>query len=703
MSAWSSFPFVRITLAFIGGILAAYYFSACIFSILAALLFFFIIYLWLIRRLSPYSFYQYNPWVGCCAMGCLFLTGALCVSLHKANSFSDHLMHWHSEIDAYQAMVLEDVHAKEKTTSVTVAVQKAFIKNVWQPINGKVKLYLSKADYAHLIYGDVLLIRGTPQCVSPPRNPYEFDYKKFLNHENVFHQHFIKSGQAMVMHHKPRHYFKALSLKMRRHLESILARYLKDKAAYGIVRALLLGIKDDLDNTVREAYTSVGAMHILAVSGLHVGMLYVLLGIFFGCFKRIRHFSWAFSLVILWLYAFITGLSPSVMRATTMFTFVMITQMTHRQYNLYNALAASAFLLLLFDPFFIFSVGLQLSYLAVLGIVCLQPKIYRWFTLRHAWLDKVWLLSSVSLAAQIATTPITLYYFHQFPVYFLLANWVVVPAALPMLGLGFLVLLTSPWQGLATIVAWVLEKIIGLVNGFIFLLMQLPGSQIKNIFLVHGQALLLYGLIFMLLAFLQARQFKYLVAASITALSFFILSMQGLYKQIAQKKIIFYSIDRYTTMAFVAGHYSVLWVDDGFKTAQKKYSYHVAPHQLAMGVPHEARYTLGKLIRNQAVAVKVWQGLKIFVWQKKKCILIDTPGVACLNFSTKFKADVIIVESNAIPDLSFLTNRFNFEQLVVGTTNTKRMAGQLKKQAEQQSIACHVLQQQGALVQSIGP
>lgn len=697
MSVWSPFPFVRITLVFTGGILTAYHFKSYFFIAGVLLLLLFITYLVLVKTIPKPTFHQWSPWLGCIGLGCIFLAGYSCLVLHTATNFTDHLVHWAATIEAYEAITLEDTHEKGKSICTTVAVRKARINGKWQKLEGKVKLYLPSSAMLNISYGAILLIRGSPQPISPPRNPNEFDYQCFLGYANIYHQHVVQGKHVCILAHRPPNPLKAFSLKLRNHFEHTLAQSINNKEARGIALALLLGIKDELDFTMKEAYTNAGVMHILAVSGLHVGMLYWFLRVLLERFPSIRRLRWFVliaSLSVLWLYALITGLSPSAMRATTMLTFIIVAQTLDRQHNMYNSLSASAFVLLLFDPLLIFAVGFQLSYLAVLGIVYLQPKINRWWAFDHWLLDKLWALSSVSLAAQLATTPISLYYFHQFPTYFLITNWVVVPAAFFIVGTGLLVLLTSFWKGLSACAGWLLEKIILLVNQFIYEINKLPFSLIDHIFLETTTLLLLYGLLVALLLFLQVRKFHYVVIASTLALIFFVQSMKRTVQQQSQKKVIFYSINRHQAIAFVDGRYSILWTDK--RLQEDKYTYHIAPHQLAIGITSTAHYSRGERAKKQLLPLKTWKGGKVIVWQQKIFIFIDKPSVALPNVTRKIKTDFLVIEENSVHTLQPLLERFDVGRLIIGTSNKKQLALQLKIQAEALNLPSHLLQQ-GAL------
>ena len=203
-----------------------------------------------------------------------------------------------------------------------------------------------------------------------------------------------------------------------------------------VASALLLGYRENLDKELVKSYASAGAMHVLAVSGLHVGILYLLLTRIFSFLKKVKKVkNGKFILTILivsflWFYAIMTGLSASVMRATTMFSFIVIgNELLNRKTSIYNTLAVSAIILMIINPFIVYQVGFQLSYVAVVGIVYLQPKLNRLFYSRYKLVRGVWAITCVSLAAQIATFPLSLHYFHQFSTYFFISNLIVIPAS----------------------------------------------------------------------------------------------------------------------------------------------------------------------------------------------------------------------------------------------------------------------------------
>ncbi len=700
-SIWSTFPFLRIVLAFVSGISAAHYGEemSCVAGALLGLFLF--VYIFCVVITPQTAFHRRSPWVGLLGLGCIFLTGYLRLLTSKACHDANHLRQWAAVIEAYEATALEDPHSKGTSSRVIVAVRRARVQGKWRQVYGKVQIIFPKLPGVKLFYGNVLLIQGNPQPVPAPRNPYEFDYAAFLGLSQIYHQHFVEEEKIMVIAEQPPNPIKALSFKVLRRCKFLLEQHISHREVCSVVLALVLGHKDELDPRVRDAYLGAGTMHVLAVSGLHVGILYWLLSVLLGLLKKSRYSKWlspALSLVTLWFYAFVTGLSPSALRATLMFTFFTLAKILDRQSNSYNTLAASAFLLLFWDPLLVFSVSFQLSYLAVLGIVYLQPKVYRSLVLEHnPFLDKLWLLASVSLAAQVTTTPVSLYYFHQFPTYFLIANWLVVPAALLILCLGFGILMTSFWPGLSTLIAWVLEQVVLGINQFVFAIQSLPFSLFANINLSASTVLLLYGLLITLLTFLHTRRLKYWVVTNALVILLSLRSIQVYLRQQAQCKVIFYSIDHHKVTAFVKGHQSTLCVDSSFKENPKKYNYHVQPSQGAMGIMSLISYTLDEAVQQQGFPLQAWQGLKLAIWQGKRFFFIDKNTKKLPSLKEKVYTDFLVVEENAVTTLQPLLDRFEFDTLVIGASNKRSLAEQLQAEAEQGGLHSHSLLQQGAL------
>ena len=301
----------------------------------------------------------------------------------------------------------------------------------WIHQNMKVLLYISVDSNGCLPPpGSKLVLLTALKNIPGPSNPEEFDYRKYLSIRHIYKQSFITLPSRLC-----RDMGDPVGVVPRSRMRNRLLRLFRDiglePAYFGLVSALTLGYREDVDASTKKAFTQAGVMHIMALSGFNVGIIALVLGFILGVFDKNPAGKYAKTLIILlflWLFAVITGLSPSVTRATVMISCVMTGRLFNRRVNTYNILFVSAFLLLTFCPGMISDVSFQLSFTAVLGILVYQPVLSSWvtfknsrdsagsgnyllFPVRHSW----------------ATFPLSLFYFHQFPVYFWLTNLYVVP------------------------------------------------------------------------------------------------------------------------------------------------------------------------------------------------------------------------------------------------------------------------------------
>ncbi len=693
MGYFSCFPFVRIALAFILGI-TAYAFFPQKFSLVQIIFVIGFCFLFFFTVLK--TFYLLK---GFLAIFLIFTLGYIFAYLHYAPHHPKHFAHCWKKIEAYEIQAIGDVEKKTNSQYLLTTMQWAKIGKSWKKLQGKVVLYFPKTANLHLHYGDKLLIIGKPQKISGPQNPNEFNYKQFLAYQNIYHCHFIteknyiKSGSLSYFR------IQKYTLKLRKYFEHILTKYITHPQTYGIVLALLLGNKDALDQDVKTAYAGTGAMHILAVSGLHVGILYWILSLILNLIPFFRRNTWLYAcsvLVFLWFYTLLTGLSPSVMRASTMFSFIVWAKALRRTPNIYNTLSISAFFLLCIDPFLLFSVSFQLSYLAVLGIVYLQPKIYHLYQSKFSFVDKLWMLSSVSIAAQIATTPISIYYFQQYPTYFLFANWVVVPAAVWMLLGSIIVLLSSFNTYLHIGCSFLLEKLISGVNQYILWLSALPYSQVKNIAVSKAIIFLLYLFLLFLLWGMAKKKFIHFVMAFCCFLYLSFLWGKNMLIRNKQQKIIIYSIPRHQCIAFCQGRRSILWLDKALSKVKKKITYHIMPNQMALGINNIQQHFLDSKISFKDIANKKINNIIFIVWKGKIIVYIPQPIYALPPLARKINIDFLYLNAENIKSLNKYCAYFHVKQLILGHKIDKRYLQQIKQEALGKNIPYFSLKERGA-------
>lgn len=500
--SWKEMPMVRLVLAFIPGICAGVFVESIpVDWVFAGMGLTGAGCLVLTRKKVPYRYrFAYAPFILVFWVLAGIWNGHRNLSLNQPDYFA---LHPERDSVVWEGEIIEASGTAYKRCIIRV---KKLMEKEGRPATVSGKLLVYPGNESQVEKGQIVLFRAAMREIPPPKNPLGFDNKQYRFFQDIHLQAYWKEGDYGVIGSRPAGFLE----QWRNEQLSKWRKALEDPAVFSIAGAMVFGYKDEMPEEIRETYAATGASHVLAVSGLHVGLIYLF------CQILLRSLKWRFgkvmiSLVVIWGFAFLTGATPSVLRASTMFSFVLIGQQMRRPISIYNSLAGSAFFLLIINPLWLFNIGFQLSYLAVLGIVVFQPLIYHWWIPSNRWADKVWTLITVSLAAQLATLPLTLFYFHQFPVYFWLSGLVVVPAAPLIIGLGLALILFSNWiPDLEWIPAWLLDWLISLINRSLEMMQAIPGSVISGIYLHGGAVLLLAASLIMLAWVWETRSWRYL-------------------------------------------------------------------------------------------------------------------------------------------------------------------------------------------------
>jgi competence protein ComEC len=379
---------------------------------------------------------------------------------------------------------------------------------------GKVILNIKKDTLvSNFEVGNKLVSRTSFLDVKSALNPHQFDYKNYLFKQDVFKQVFRENKQInkLLENHFSLH---RIAFLFRNKIQKKLQKYHFTKDELGVINALLLGQRNDLSTELKNDYIRAGAIHVLAVSGLHVGIVLLLLSFFLKPLERLKKGKIVKAIVLilfLWGFAFIAGLSASVVRAVTMFTAVAIGQSFQRKSIVEHSLIISMFVLLICKPMFLFDVGFQLSYLAVFGIVWLQPEIYKRWTPKWKFIDYFWKLGSVSMAAQVGVLPISLYYFHQFPGLFMLSNFVIIPFLSAILMGGFFLIILALLELLPDVFVTFYGTIISLMNQFIHWVSEQEEFLLSEISVSFYLLLGLYLFIIFLFQYFRKQSLKKLL------------------------------------------------------------------------------------------------------------------------------------------------------------------------------------------------
>jgi len=380
----------------------------------------------------------------------------------------------------------------------------------WEIIDDRVLLLienLAKDGEAGFNKNSIILFRGRFEEILRFNNPGEFNSQIYWYSKGVRYQGFGSHRDTRLLKNIPLHSFDRLLETVRNYSSSILDTWigLKDSP---LLKALLLGDKSDLDSDTKRIFMNTGAMHMLAVSGMHVGLIVLILEQSFKYLflYRGKQTASVIIVIILWFYAFLTGFSASVTRAVVMFTVLILTRLFRRTYLPINSLSIAAFFILLWNPLALFDIGFQLSFLAMLGIFTIYPLLQNSFTISYSWVNTLWQGTAVGLAAQVFTFPLSLYYFHQFPNYFILTNIGVMLCSGLLLGLALALLVVGKIPIISAIIGWILAFLASLFVGFIAFIETLPGALSLGFNTSWSWVLLTYSVIFLSLYWLEKKQ-----------------------------------------------------------------------------------------------------------------------------------------------------------------------------------------------------
>ncbi|WP_299988323.1 ComEC/Rec2 family competence protein [uncultured Pontibacter sp.] len=698
MKRWAPYPFVRITFSFIAGILV-YLHTGKEFRYGPELFAFFVaLYLALYLIARKVKTVEANTLAGIAGLLCFAAAGMWATHLHTDSHHPQHLRNLSGQPAYYVGVVDDYVVQKPGYQNTVLQVEQVQVNGQWQSAEGKVQLSVphdSQREY-ELAYGDRLLIKGTPLPVAPPANPNQFDYHAFLANKQIHHRHFLQAHQFQKVESDPSNPLLYFSIYLRRQLDALLKESIDKRREYGISSALILGVKDELDNSIRDAYAQTGTMHVLAVSGLHVGLIYGILAFLLAGFKRTPKQRVVYATVILsvlWLYAFITGLSPSVLRAAFMFSLITLAMVSRRQHNIYNTLAIAAFALLWYNPYFLLEVGFQLSFLALLGIVYLQPRFYKLLEFDNRILDKGWALFTAALAAQLATFPLGLYYFHQFPVYFWLANLLVVPAATLVLYSGVAALFFSWVPLLSTLLFKVNFAITWGMNEFNLRVNQLPQAVINGIDISVSQAWLLYTLLLLLILFFAYKQLRYFALVTVVVAVLAVQEVMEITAQRDQRSLVVYNMRSATAFSFLQGQQAT--VVSSQPLAEQNYTFNIQPYLWHKGVSQAATYTFADASKTGISHTVLPDSNSLLVWQGKRLLVVSKP--IKVQPLPDFEVDYLLLTQNVRVKPEEL-QPFRFKQLVLDASNAPWYLQRLKPQLAAAGIAFYDVTEQGALV-----
>ena len=553
--------------------------------------------------------------------------------------------------------------------------------------SNKVLLWFKKETYPLPARGDVLIGRAQILPIAPAINPGGFDAAAYYGRQQIYFRCRFYSGQYQRIAQKNPSAVFTWMYSLKQSSLRMLRKYIIGKNEQAIAEALLIGHKQQLDAELVNAYSEIGIVHIIAISGMHMALLFALLNIFVGKLMRLPMGNWIklfIQLTAIWVFTWITGGSASVLRAACIFSALSLGEALGRKNQPFNSLAGSAVCLLLINPFFLQDAGFLLSYAAVLGILLLAKPLYRCVYTSNPLLSAIWQLNAVTIAAQLFTLPLILYYFHRFPLFFLCTNIIAIPLSALILYGEILILLLSTFPSIARIIGSCTEWSIRLMNQWTLSTHRLPGASLGGIYLSDAQALLLFAGILLFYAgwFFRKKIYWFggaLILISITALYCF-RSIQINHQQ----HWVIYQIKGKTAIHLIGGKQQFLLSDTAQLTEPVLRSFESTAEWFwgaqQYGMPHSVSY--------QYPIIRGKQGILAILRGKDTAALTRLPK----------QADFILITDNSSLKLAAILTKTRCSHFIFDGSNAMWKIREWKKEAERLHLRHYSTPEQGALI-----
>ncbi|WP_422083422.1 ComEC/Rec2 family competence protein [Ulvibacterium sp.] len=624
-------------------------------------------YLFFNKKRSNSSFF------GIMAMLTTLGIGILSISFSEPKNRPNHYLKVYSEGN-------HAFHIKVKEVLKPTTFSKRYIGTVLvldtMEVSGKVLLALPR-DSAQptLRVDDELVMVSLLDPIGPPLNPYQFNYKRYMWGLGVYHQ-LTSSHNSFVLLENPSTTLYGTASRLRSRIISKLRKANFGEEELSIIQALLLGQRRDISESVYDNYKNAGAVHILAVSGLHIGILLVLLQFVLKPLERLprgKTVKLAVMVALLWGFAFLAGLSASVVRAVTMFSFVAYALYLNRPSNTFNILALSIlFILLVVDPKLLFQVGFQMSYAAVFAIVWIYPLLQQLWFPKNGLLRKVWQLLSVSIAAQLGVLPISLFYFHQFPGLFFVSNLLIVPFLGLILSSGIVIIFLALLNLLPDFMVKIYDGLIGWMNSIIAWIAQQEAFIFTHISFDGVQLFLSYAIIVSGVLSLSRPNFKRILAFFIGVILFQSWLFYSVWQNREKEVLVLAHQTRNSILLHQTGTQLNVISTDSSQTIRLVNDYQVA---------ERIKKVVYKELRNN------------YTLQKRKLWILDS---LCVYPPTEIRPDYVVLTQSPKINLERFIDSIRPKMLIADGSNYRSYINRWKITCGKKKVPFHYTGEKGA-------
>jgi competence protein ComEC len=676
-------PFFRLILPFIVGIILYQYVELFQWSLLAMYgLSILVVLVSLVIR-TPKRQFQFRWLFGCgIFLFMLSLSYGLCAAREKDDAF-DHL----NQKGIYRVELTSAPIEKAKSYLCKVDVLQ-YYESSWKLAHGQAILYFQKDEAASkLLFGDKLMVEAEFAEPGLALNPDGFDYAAYLKRQGVGATCYVSSGSWRFSGKDETFSIRREADKWRNYLLGVYRKFNIHGDEFAVLAALTLGYTDDLQPDLRASYSATGAMHILSVSGMHVGVVYVVMAFllsFMNRSQRLKVFKGLFIMCFLWGYAFLSGMSAAVIRAAMMFSFVSLASCFERKSQIYNTIFASAFIMLIINPNFLYDVGFQLSYSAVLSIIFFQPIVDKLYNPTNKISKFTWEMFSVSIAAQLGTTPFTLYYFQQFPNYFLLTNFIAIPLSTIVIYLAICLLMASFVPYLSVGVAFLLKWSLWALNFVIVLIQNLPFS-VSHISFDIKQTIVVFLAIFCLSSYYFSKKFEPLFVGLVSLLIACLFNLQTNYQTLTSKRMIVYADQKNTHVSFINHNLNSVFTTDSVEAEKIAKTF----------------WQNQKLDKPRYIQKSDWYSEGFASFEGNKVFILTNEFLKKKITSKPIKLDYLVIGNSQKPKIEQILECVHPLNIIVDKSISKWYTDNIREVCKVRHIRFYAVAEQGAYVLNI--
>jgi competence protein ComEC len=607
------------------------------------------------------------------------------VDTHKKQYFEQYVQ----PTSILDAVLQNTPTEKENTYKVDVEIVGIFNNNKLQPTLGKSILYIQKNEQVpRLQIGQHLLIKNNFSAIHMPQNPGTFDYKRYCNLNNIYTSAYLKNNDWQTTN-RIKNSFTLYCNKLNASLRNTLHTYIQDTTASGVAEALLIGYRNNIDNDLWQAYSNAGIAHIIAISGMHMAMVYgsiLWLLAEIPYFKKRKKTNTMIAIVSMWLFAFVIGMPASVIRAAVMLSTVGFAKVFMKSYLPVNNLAGAAFILLCIQPTWLFDVGFQLSFLAVLSLILFQRPINNALFFEATWKRSMWKLTSTTLAAQVLTLPVCIYYFHQFPLLFLLTNLIAIPLSTIILYAEIVLIAVQKIPIIASGLGIIITKLIGFLNFFILKINELSFVNWKNISINATEMMLLFICIIAISIAIKYKNSKALGISLLSIICLLGISIFSLVEVQKQTKLILYQSGK-NGLVEIINKNNFTRISDSVDTKTDKYILQ----------PAHLFYHVAKENTDVANIVSTSMGKAISIKNKRIIYLTD----AQFSLPEKLQVDYLILSFTALKNIDRIKSNFLPKQIILDATIPLWKIDALKNELAELHLPIFSVNEKGAFVANL--